>query len=266
MKIKKKIKRYFPISSQTSDTDKLILLKIIIFLKRIKKKFNYLEIGSFLGGSLTPFLMETSCKSIVSVDKRNQKQDDERNEEWSYKNIYEKDMINGLKKHGLNTSKLKTFNGDIKNFKTNKKFDLSFIDGIHTDTNTFSDFLNVLNLSTRDSIVLFHDSSIIFKSISMINILLLNQNYKFKLVKFKNSEITGIFFEKYSHFNLDKLILPTEKFNTFCKTAGENLLLEQMNNRLKIDFKFSKFIKNKNPYKISLKKKEKKEVILYENA
>tara|TARA_Y100000768_G_C23894385_1_gene641793 strand:+ start:281 stop:1069 length:789 start_codon:yes stop_codon:yes gene_type:complete len=262
MNIRKEIKRYFPVSSQTSDADKLILLKIIKFVKKIKKNFNYIEIGSFLGGSLTPFLMETSCKSIVSIDKRNQKQDDERNEEWSYENINEKDMINGLKKHGLNTSKLKTFNGDIKNFKTKKKFDLSFIDGIHTDINTFSDFLNVLNLSTRDSIVLFHDSSIIFKSIGMINLLLLNQNYRFKLVKFKNSEISGIFFEKYSHFNLDKLISPTEKFDRFCITAGENLLLKQINNRLKIDFKFSRFIKNKNPYKISLKKKEKKEIIL----
>ena len=33
----------------------------------------------------------------MSIDKRKQKQDDERNEEWSYKNIDEKDMVNGLK-------------------------------------------------------------------------------------------------------------------------------------------------------------------------
>ena len=56
----------------------------------------------------------------MSIDKRKQKQDDERNEEWSYKNIDEKDMVNGLKKHGLNTSKLKTFNGDIKTLKQKK--------------------------------------------------------------------------------------------------------------------------------------------------
>ena len=127
MNIRKEIKRYFPVSSQTSDADKLILLKIIKFVKKIKKNFNYIEIGSFLGGSLTPFLMETSCKSIVSIDKRNQKQDDERNEEWSYENINEKDMINGLKKHGLNTSKLKTFNGDIKNFKTKIQISILFL-------------------------------------------------------------------------------------------------------------------------------------------
>ena len=30
-------------------------------------------------------------------------------------------MVNGLKKHGLNTSKLKTFNGDIKKILKQKK-------------------------------------------------------------------------------------------------------------------------------------------------
>ena len=120
------IKKNFPINSQTSNIDKLVILNVIKVIKKNKKKFNYLEIGSFLGGSLTPFLSEKKCQLVMSIDKRNQKQDDERNEEWSYKNIDEKDMVNGLKKHGLNTSKLKTFNGDIKNFKTKKKFDYIF--------------------------------------------------------------------------------------------------------------------------------------------
>ena len=211
------IKKHFPINSQTSNFDKKVILNVIKVIKKNKKKFNYLEIGSFLGGSLTPFLSEKNCQLVMSIDKRNQKQDDERNEEWSYKNIDEKDMINKLEKHGLNTSKLKTFNGDIQNFKSKKKFDLSFIDGIHTDVNTFSDFLNVLNLSNKDSIVLFHDSSIIFKSISIINILLLKQNYRFKLAKFKNSEITGIFFGKYSTINLNNTVSSTEKFERFCE-------------------------------------------------
>jgi len=253
---KKLIDKFFPISSQTSLNDKKVLLKIIGIFKN--KRFNYLEIGSFLGGSLTPFLMEDKCKLIVSIDKRNQKLDDERSEEWSYENVNENDMIRRLKEYNLDLSILKTFNGDIKDFKTNKKFDLSFIDGIHTDINTFSDFLNTLKKSNKDSIILFHDSSIIFKSISIINLLLLNMNYKFKLAKFRNSEITGIFFGKYSKLNLSKSISTTENFSKFCKFAGENLLLEQINNRLKIDFKISKFIKNKNPYKLSLKKKEKK--------
>ncbi len=255
---KKNLIEYFPINSQTSDQDKLILLKVINFIKKNKKNFNYIEIGSFLGGSLTPFLIEKKCKFIASIDKRNQKQDDERSEEWSYENISEKDMINGFKKYNLDTSKLKTFNGDIDDYKTKKKFDISFIDGIHTDVNTFSDFLNVLKIMKKDCIILFHDSSIIFKSIFMIEIFLKNQKYNFKLCKFKNSEVSGIFIGKFAKSNIKKNIFFTENLKNFYKIAGENLLLEQINNRIKINFKISRFIKNKYPYKISLKKKIKK--------
>ena len=253
------IKKNFPISSQTSNNDKKIILKIINFLKKNKKKkFKYLEIGSFLGGSLTPYLLENSCELIVSIDKRNQKQDDERSEEWSYERVSEAHMIKKLKEHNLKIDKLRTFNGDVKDFKTKMKFDLVFIDGIHTDINTFSDFLITHNKVNKDSIIMFHDSSIIFKSISMINLLLKNRKYKFKLIKFKGSEITSFFFGKFSNSNLNKLITPIENFDLFCKTAQERLLLEQINNRVKIDFKISKYLKGKNPYSLSLKKKVKK--------
>ena len=60
------------------------------------------------------------------------------------------------------------------------KFELVFIDGIHTDTNTFSDFLHTLEILKRDCIVLFHDTSIIFKSLAIINILLEKKNFLFK--------------------------------------------------------------------------------------
>ena len=255
----KLIKKKFPISSQTSANDKRVILGTIDLIKKNNiRKFNYLEIGSFLGGSLTACLLEDKCKFIASIDKRNQKQDDERSEEWSYENVSELDMLNKLKQCGLNINKLKTFNGDVSDYKTKVKFDLAFIDGIHTDINTFSDFLNTLKMINKNSIVLFHDSSIIFKSINMINLLLKNNNYKFKLIKFKGSEITGIFFGIFSKLNLNKTIMPIENFNTFCKISGEKLLLEQINNRVQINFKISRFLKKKYPYKLSLKKKEKK--------
>ena len=114
----------------------------------------------------------------------------------------------------------------------------------------------------KDCIILFHDSSVIFKSINIIKILLNKKKFKFKLVKFKNSEITGLFFGKFFSFNLKKYNLKTESFDKFCEIAAERLLLEQVNNRVKINFKVSKFLKNKYPYKISLKKKEKKRVIV----
>ena len=253
------INKFFPISSQTSVNDKKILLKIRNLIKKNEsKKYCYLEIGSFLGGSLTPFLMDKKCQLVVSIDKRNQNLEDERSEKWSYENFSERQMIKKLKDNNLNISKIKTFDGDIGDFKTNKKFDLVFIDGIHTDKNTFSDFLYSFEKVKKNSIILFHDSSVIFKSISLIEIFLIKNKYNFKLAKFKGSEITGIFFGNYSKLNLSKSVSSIEKFEKFYLYSSENLLLQQINNRIKIKFKLSRFLKKKFPYKLSLKNKEKK--------
>jgi len=47
----------FPIESQTSDTDKQVLVQIRELLQSLGT-YSYLEIGYYLGGSLTPFLSE----------------------------------------------------------------------------------------------------------------------------------------------------------------------------------------------------------------
>ena len=74
----------FPINSQTSDSDKEVLLKIRSLLG---PKYSYLEIGSYLGGSLTPFLRDENCIKILSIDNRGQKQPDERGAKFDYSGI-----------------------------------------------------------------------------------------------------------------------------------------------------------------------------------
>ena len=96
--MRKKLKKLFPIISQTSDQDKLILIKVSEIIVKKIKNYSYLEIGSFLGGSLTPFLLDKNCKKILSIDKRNQVVEDENHEQWSYENISEKTMLENLKK------------------------------------------------------------------------------------------------------------------------------------------------------------------------
>ena len=87
---RKEIEKFFPIPSQTSLDDKTAILKINKLMNSKIKNFIYLEIGSYLGGSLTPFLINENCKRVISIDKRNQILDDERSEKWSYKKISEK--------------------------------------------------------------------------------------------------------------------------------------------------------------------------------
>ena len=45
---------------------------------------------------------------------------------------------------------------------------MAFIDGIHTDKNTFSDFLYILDKINKHCIILFHDSVVIFKALLLI--------------------------------------------------------------------------------------------------
>ena len=255
----KKLKKLFPITSQTSNQDKLLLLKVINVIGKKIKNYSYCEIGSFLGGSLTPFLLDRNCKKILSIDKRNQIVDDENQEKFSYENISEKTMIKNFEKNKIDTKKLKTFNGDISKLKTKIKFDLIFIDGIHTDRNVFSDFLYSLDFMNKNSIILFHDSHIIFNALILIKIFLNKNKYDYKIVKFKNSSITAIFLGKFKKTQLSKNIV--ENFDYFINYAKEGMLLHQANNRIKVKFRLSKFLKGKAPYRYLIKDVKKKSVI-----
>ena len=68
------VAREFPINSQTSVTDRLALLQVRSLLQRTLPSYTYLEIGSFLGGSLTPFLRDPQCTRVLSIDERNRQQ------------------------------------------------------------------------------------------------------------------------------------------------------------------------------------------------
>ena len=77
---------FFPVVSQTSSSDKLFLLGTMR-LVRNTGAYNYVEIGSFRGGSLSPFLMDPACKNILSIDDRGRVQPDERGLNFDYTGI-----------------------------------------------------------------------------------------------------------------------------------------------------------------------------------
>lgn len=62
--------RWFPIPSQTSLADREFLLDIQDLVRLHSGQYSYLEIGSFLGGTLAPFLIDSSCRAVLSVDER----------------------------------------------------------------------------------------------------------------------------------------------------------------------------------------------------
>lgn len=189
----------FPIQSQTSDSDKYAILNVRNILSR-NGKYNYCEIGSYLGGSLTPFINDSNCEYIISVDDRGKIQPDERGIDYDYRHISHQTMLDGLSKHYEDLSKLETFDGSIHELVTDTKFDLIHIDGEHTDFACFRDFIYFQKHLKENSIVMFHDSNLVYKSLKMIQELLKCNNIEYKFIKVPNSLVSFLLFGTYISF------------------------------------------------------------------
>lgn len=158
------------IESQSTDADKRSLLACQLAVRSLKPGYRYLEIGSHLGGSIQPHLLDTSCISIVSIDKRPAKQPDARGFDYRYLNNSTKRMIENLRTvtaEGL--AKLNTIEGgtdEIGSDALSSAPDLCLIDGEHTDDAMKRDFdfcRRVLDPS--GGAIVFHDAQITYNGI-----------------------------------------------------------------------------------------------------
>jgi hypothetical protein len=225
------INKYFPIQSQTSEQDRVFIFDVLNLMKRSVGQFHYIEIGSFMGGSLAPFLIEDNCLSILSIDERERQQPDERGALYDYGSITSEKMIDNLHEHGLSTSKLRVFDGSIDSVPPqNIKFDLGFIDAEHTDEAAFRDYLYIMDFMNEDCLIMFHDSSLVSKALRHILIMLRKQGAPFHSIKrflhpqernkfyfFKRagSEMSCITFGKFAKIELNGSLGESEDENEF---------------------------------------------------
>jgi predicted O-methyltransferase YrrM len=151
------------IESQSSDNDKKSLLACQLAAREIADGYNYLEIGSYLGGSIQPHLLDDRCARIVSIDKRPERQPDERGSEYKYLNNSTARMMEKLKDVALEKlGKITTIDGDTRELKpeqVTEKMQLCFIDGEHTDAAAFSDFQFCIKTLDANGAILFHDAA-----------------------------------------------------------------------------------------------------------
>jgi len=80
------ISLFSAIESQSTDDDKRSLLACQLAVRELRDPYIYLEIGSYIGGSIQPYLLDPRCKRIYSIDKRPAKQPDERGIDYIYEN------------------------------------------------------------------------------------------------------------------------------------------------------------------------------------
>jgi hypothetical protein len=226
----------FPIASQTSVADELALLQLRDIMDNQLPSYSYLEIGSFLGGSLTPFLQDPRCHRILSIDERNRQQPDERGVRYDYVGITHQTMIDGLRSHGFDVAKLETFDGSVSGYRdAGEKFDLAFIDGEHTDLACFRDFIHSRRLLQDDAIVVFHDSSLVYKALRIIQELLVANGERFRFIKLQNSEISCIFRNSFAQLALEQMFQIEADLEGFYINAERALLTSVIKSRLRIN-------------------------------
>lgn len=242
----------FPISSQTSASDKLFLLGSMR-LARKTQSYAYLEIGSFLGGSLTPFLMDPACKMVLSIDERGRVVLDEREISLDYSEITTQSMLDKLNRCGIGTEKLRTFDKSINALTDNytATFDVAFIDGEHTDEACFRDFLWTLPLMKSDAIVMFHDSTLIYKSLKLIMVYL--DKTKVPYTFFKGaSEMSALLFGSYRNMDLVQYFGANDDQAVFFSRAKALMIKRQFQNRARFRFAPSKLLKLRIPFSVDI--------------
>jgi Methyltransferase domain len=172
------------VPSQTYGEDR----KSLLLLQRCVRRdgsYTYLEIGSHLGGTLQPHLVDSRCSLIYSIDKRPLEQPDESSGACYYPANSTQRMLEGLQAAYPDSSipKIRTFDSDAQEVDPTvlaQKPDFCFIDGEHTDTAVCSDFDFCLRVCDPNGIIAFHDANIIVEGLARIKRRLVQNRIRFQ--------------------------------------------------------------------------------------
>ncbi|MGB0034745.1 MAG: class I SAM-dependent methyltransferase [Candidatus Acidiferrales bacterium] len=160
------------ILSQTTDADKRSLLAIQACVRESAGEYVYLEIGSYLGGSIQPHLLDTKCRKIYSIDKRQLVSPDERTEAPGYPGNSEELMLSLLAAlDPQKTTKIECIDGSTKSISPSRISDapnLCFIDGEHTREAVVADFDFCRRVCAENATIVFHDSQIVFRGLRSV--------------------------------------------------------------------------------------------------
>ncbi len=160
------------IASQSSDHDKRSFLACQLAVRSLRPTYRYLEIGSYLGGSIQPHLLDQQCAHIYSIDKRPTRQPDERGLDFVYVNNSTQRMLDNLRSVAADQlGKVTTLDGEtgaIDPAKIGGPVDLCLIDGEHTDRAALRDFEFCLRVLAPNGAILFHDAQITYGGIIQV--------------------------------------------------------------------------------------------------
>jgi hypothetical protein len=187
------------IKSQTSTGERRSLLAIQRVTAKKHTEFSYLEIGSYLGGSIQPYLLDDRCKVIYSIDPRPAQQpDDGAGRVVHYPANTTENMLNLLASIGHGDigkiECIESNEADINPALIRNKPEIAFIDGEHTRSAVVSDFNFCEKVISRSGTIIFHDFSIIYPAIADICMDLKQKHRNHVALKLEDS-VFAIFFD-----------------------------------------------------------------------
>jgi hypothetical protein len=163
---------FAPIEAQLTDSDKRSLLAIQWALRTMYTGYTYLEIGSHLGGSLQPHVLDPHCSRIISIDARPAAVADDRVDAVPYPANSTGQMLQLLRNvAGERVEKITTIDADAAavDLTTLPSLPhLCFIDGEHTERAALSDYTFCHRILRKDGVIAFHDGNIVFPALDKI--------------------------------------------------------------------------------------------------
>jgi Methyltransferase domain len=151
------------VESQVSTGDRKSLLAIQNAVASAGT-FTYLEIGSYLGGTLQAPLADPRCAAIVSIDPRPQVVPDARFGYYAYEGNSTARMLKHLRDvPGGDLSKLQTIESSVERIDPTAMIgpDICFIDGEHTLPAALRDARFCRRVTRGEGIVVFHDPGVV---------------------------------------------------------------------------------------------------------
>ena len=159
------------VASQTSERDRRSLLAVQRAIARRFSRYVYLEIGSHLGGSIQPHLLDRRCVRIYSIDPRPSSQPDDRSPgcRVDYPNNSTAAMLEALARISpKGVEKITCFESDaaaVDRLAIEPRPHLAFIDGEHTQRAVLSDFAFCRAVLAAAGAVVFDDFPIVYPAL-----------------------------------------------------------------------------------------------------
>jgi hypothetical protein len=188
------------IPSQTSIATRRSLLAVQRATARRHREFAYLEIGSYLGGSIQPYLLDARCRAIYSIDPRPVRQADDRAPGCSrpYADNTTRRMMELLgKADAAQVDKVSCFEMDASEVdpaRVAMRPLVALIDGEHTVRAVLSDFAFCQKVLAVGGTVVFDDFSIVYPAVLAVCRLLKRQRRRFTSARLEG-KIFAIFFD-----------------------------------------------------------------------